>query len=224
MKLLKKGNVRIDNTKNAVLSHKYQFKKDVDFVVYAFITLLFFLLFSLNSYSQNLKGEGLKSAIVQYEMEAEGNTIPMTQYSDDYGNLLCMKMYIMGVEIATITTSDSVFIINFPQKNGIKYARPDSDVNYNALTPEIIKKYDIKADGTVEFLGKKCTVYTGRFENEGEKIETVTWVYKGVVLKSVSTTEDDKSVVLVAASIEENAEVSPDTFVIPADFEVKEMK
>jgi hypothetical protein len=194
-------------------------------IIVTAVSLLFLLIFiPVNTFSQDLKGEGLKSAIVLYDMQTEDDIIPMTQYSDDYGNLLCMKMYLMGVEIATITTPDSVFIINYSQKNGIKYVRPESDVNYNALTPEVIKKFDIKANGTVNFLGKKCTVYTARFDNDGQKVETVTWVYKGIVMKSVSTIEDDKSVVLVATSIEENPEVSKDTFAIPSDFDIKFMQ
>ena len=156
-------------------------------------------------------------------MITDDNSIPMTQYSDEYGNLLCMKMLLMGVEISTITTPDTVYIITYPQKNGVKYVRPQSDINYNNLTPEIIKQYNIKATGTVEFLEKTCTVYTAEFESEGEKIVTETWVYKGVVLKSVTTTESEKVVQLIATSLEENPEVSKDTFKVPEDFEIKLM-
>ncbi|MEG1674674.1 MAG: hypothetical protein RR608_06780 [Bacteroidales bacterium] len=165
----------------------------------------------------------MKSSIIQYEMITDGNSIPMTQYSDDYGNLLCMKMYMMGVEIATITNKDTVYVLNYPQKSGVKYVRPESDINYNDLTPEVIKKFNIKATGTVEFLNKKCTVYTAEFENEGLKVETTAWIYKGLLLKSVATYGDAKKVELVATSIEENPEVSPETFTVPEGFNIRNM-
>ena len=114
-------------------------------------------------------------------------------------------------------------MLNFPQKSGVKYARPEADINYNELTPEIIEKYQIVAKGIEEFLGKKCTVYTAVIENEGVKVESSTWVYKGVVLKSIATYGENKQVEMKAVSLDENPSIAADTFVIPSDFVIRAM-
>lgn len=183
--------------------------------------LLFLMMIPANAKTK--QGEGLKSAIIQYEMMTNGNAISMTQYSDDYGNQLCMKMFMMGIEVATITRNDTVYVLNYAQKSGVKYVRPETDINYNALTPELIAKYKIEAQGIEEVLGKKCTKYTARIVNEDTPVEVITWVYKGVVLKSVAEYGGDKRVEMVATSLEENPEVSEETFMVPSDFVIRAM-
>ena len=99
------------------------------------------------------------------------------------------------------------------------FPRPEEDINFNALTPAIIKKYQVKSNGTVDFLDRKCTSYELEFENRDVKKITV-WVYKGIELRRVTEYKDEAVNDLVATSIEENPDLSPDTFKIPAGFQI----
>lgn len=183
------------------------------------VALILFVLFMGIPLQAQLKGDGPKTAIIQYDYIVGDDTMGLVQYSDNYGALLCFKYDYMGAPFATIVTNDSVFEVSYSLQAYKAYERPEEDLNFNALTPDIIKKYNIQATGTVEFLGKTCTVYTTKFENRDVSQITV-WVYKGLELRRLTEYTSGPVTDLVATQIEENAEVSADTFKIPAGFQL----
>lgn len=181
------------------------------------MTLFLGMVFFFLPLQAQLRGDGLKTAIIQYEYIMGENTMGLVQYSDNYGALICFKYDYMGAPFATIVTNDSVFEISYGMQAYKAYDRPEEDINFNALTPELIKKYDIKSPGTIEFLGKNCTIYTTAFKDKDIKQITV-WIYQGLELRRLTEYANDQSTDLVATSIEENPEISPDTFKIPSGF------
>lgn len=182
----------------------------------AILGLILLVVFPLRA---QLKGDGPKTAIIQYNYIVGDNSMELVQYSTDYGATLCFKYDYMGAPFATIVTNDSVFEVSYSMQAYKAYPRPEEDINFNALTPEIIKKYNVETTGTIEFLGKNCTIYTTTFENRDIKKITV-WVYQGLELRRVTEYENDRTTDLVATSLEENPEISPDTFKIPEGFQL----
>lgn len=183
----------------------------------ALIGLMWCLLIPLHVHGQ-LRGDGLKTAIIQYNYIVGDNTMELVQYSDNYGAMLCFKYDYQGTPFATIVTNDSVFEISYAIKAYKAYQRPEEDINFNALTPEIIKKYNVEATGSIEFLGKNCTVYTSTITNSDVKKITV-WLYQGLELRRVTEFADNQTTDLVAISLEENPEISAETFKVPLDFD-----
>lgn len=184
------------------------------------LSLLFVLLcIPMGIYAQdNLKGDGLKSSIVKYEMTGQGMKVPVTEYRDNYGKLICTQMTIMGGEMGYIINGDKSYILYYTQKQYMELPVPEDEIDYNNLTPEIIEKYKIQATGTSDFLGKKCTVYTAEMESEGVAYQVETWVYKGVALKSVAKTSQGVLDERVAISFEENPNIPASTFEVPEGF------
>ncbi|MEG1587666.1 MAG: hypothetical protein RR346_12415 [Bacteroidales bacterium] len=183
------------------------------------VAILGLMLLAVFPLSAQLKGDGPKTAIIQYDYIVGENSMELVQYSTDYGALICFKYDYMGSPFATIVTNDSVFEVSYGMQAYKAYPRPEEDINFNALTPEIIKKYNVESTGTIEFLGKNCTIYTTTFKDRDIKKITV-WVYKGLELRRVTEYMDDQTTDLVATSLEENPEISPDTFKIPEGFQI----
>ncbi|MGL4292473.1 MAG: DUF4412 domain-containing protein, partial [Bacteroidales bacterium] len=127
--------------------------------------------------AQNLRGDGLKSSIVKYEMKAQDMQLPMVEYKDDYGKKICTKMTVMGSEIGYVISDDKSYMINYTQKQYMEIDNPQDPIDYNEMTPEMIKKYNIVATGTGEFLGKKCTIYTAEIKETKPEIKTTSWIY-----------------------------------------------
>lgn len=168
--------------------------------------------------AQNLRGDGLKSSIVKYELTAQDMEIPMIEYKDDYGKKICSKMTIMGGEIGYIMNGDKSYMINYSQQQYMELERPENKINYNELTPEVIDKYKITATGTGEFLGKKCTIYTSEMTDSKPAIKMTAWVYKGIPLKVISEYDNGTKDQRIATSIEENPVIPASTFEVPQGF------
>lgn len=179
------------------------------------IGLICCILFPLKA---QLRGDGLKTAITLYNYIVGESMMEVVQYSDNYGADLCFKYDYKGIPFATIMTNDSVFEVNYLMKACKAYPRPEEDINFNALTPEIIQKYNVEATGAIEFLGKNCTVYTATIANSDVKKITV-WLYQGIELRRVTEFTGNITSDLVATSIEENPEISAETFKVPQNFE-----
>lgn len=168
--------------------------------------------------AQNLRGDGLKSSIVKYDMIAQDMKVPMTEYRDDYGKKVCTKMEIMGGEMGYIMNGDLFYMVNYSQQQYMEIKQEKNEINYNELTPETIEKYKIKATGTGMFLEKKCTIYTSQMEAEGKNYETEAWVYKGIALKAITKAGDKMIGERIATSLEENPTIPANVFEIPAGF------
>lgn len=180
--------------------------------------LLILICIPVGMLAQNLRGDGLKSSIVNYEMTSQGMKVPIIEYRDNYGKSVCTKMTIMGSDMGYIMNGEKAYMVYYSQKQYMELPRPKDEINYNEMTPEAIEKYKIKATGTGEFLGKNCTIYSSEMESEGTTFQLEAWVYKGIVLKAIAKT--DKGVVdeRIATSIEENPAIPASTFEIPEGY------
>ena len=170
-------------------------------------------------HAQTLRGDGLKSSIVKYEMIAQDMKIPMTEYRDDYGKKVCTKMEIMGGEMGYIMNGDKAYMVNYSQRQYMVSNQPKEEIDYNEMTPEAIEKFKIKATGTGKFLGKDCTIYTSEMEAEGQTFKMEAWVYKGIALKTITKMDNGQaSDQRIATSIEENPVIPANVFEVPTGY------
>ena len=58
------------------------------------------------------------------------------------------------------------------------------NVNYLNLTPETIKKYNVKEVGKEKVAGKDCIKYTAEIEQMGQKVQVNASVWNGYAMKS----------------------------------------
>ena len=181
------------------------------------IIALLMIVSSIEIFGQE-RGQGLKTAIVNYKYTMNSNAMEMVMYYADYGNYQCFKYDVEGIPYATIVTPDSVMEINYAVQGYRKYAKSHLDINFNQLTPSIIKKFDINSPGTVEFMDKSCTIFNAKFKNE-EILEMMVWLFQGVELRRQITYKDQTKTNLLATYLEENPEISEQTFKDPDGFE-----
>ncbi len=182
------------------------------------IAIFFLSIISSGNIFAQLKGNGLKTAIVNYNYSIDGKSMEMVLYYSDYGNIQCFKYDVEGLPYATIVTKDSIIEINYGIQAYRKYAKSPLDINFNYLTPAVIKKFDIKSPGTVDFMDKSCTIFNAKFKNE-EISEMLVWVFKGVELRRQIIYNDKTKTDLIATYLEENPEISEHTFIVPGGFQ-----
>ena len=85
-----------------------------------------------------------------------------------------------------------------------------------------IKKYKVKELGKETVAGKECTKYEVTVFMMGQPQKQTVWVYKGITLKSASSS-DFGDMVQTATKIQENVEIPASMFVLPAGVKVQEM-
>ncbi|HNZ67779.1 MAG: hypothetical protein WBK43_04245 [Prolixibacteraceae bacterium] len=162
----------------------------------------------------------LKSGIVDYKSTMMGFDATQTLYFDDYGNKEVTESYmdIMGTKTTNVMLSKDGTMYNFDPENktGMKSpAMPQmNQLNFGALTDEVIKEWNLKEEGTETFLDKECTKYS--MNNTSLNMKGYYWVWKGIVLK-MDLEMATSGMVMEATNIQENAEVPAEKFEIPAD-------
>ena len=188
---------------------------------YAFRIVGIFVLMLLSTaslFAQKNKKDGLKTAIVNYNYSIDGKSMEMVLYYGDYGNIQCFKYDVEGLPYATIVSHDSIVEINYGIQAYRKYAKSPLDINFNYLTPAVIKKFEIKSPGTVDFMDKACTIFNAKFKHE-EIQEMLVWLFRGVELRRQIIYKDNSKTDLIATYIEENPEISEHTFNVPNGFQ-----
>jgi hypothetical protein len=165
----------------------------------------------------------IKSAIITKSMDMMGQKIDGVQYIDDFGvkESIMLKMPMQGVEgmymrLRSITKGDTVITANLDLKTGNKIVLPEKPVNYLKLTDEVREKYKIKEHAKEEIAGKLCNKYSLVISQMGQQASTTTWVWKGIVLKSVISVSG-MSMTEEVIDIQENVKIDSENFTIPND-------
>ena len=96
-------------------------------------------------------------------------------------------------------------------------------VNFNNLDEATVKKFKVKELGKETVAGKECTKYSVTLFMMGQPQKQTVWVYKGITLKSSAST-DFGDMGQTATKVEENIQIDPSMFTIPAGVKVQEMQ
>ncbi len=162
----------------------------------------------------------VRSGIIHYKGKTMGMKQDMTMYFDDFGKQEAMevKIDIMGMKTHNITIrkGDSLYSIDMQKKTGKRLAVKEDDpnnMNFNTLTEEVKKKFNIKEEGTEEFFGKPCKIYSLAYDKGNFKGKF--WVWKGITLKTESEIESIK-VNMEAEELEIDKEIPKSHFEIPS--------
>ncbi|MCK9613388.1 MAG: hypothetical protein WC401_08955 [Bacteroidales bacterium] len=168
---------------------------------------------------------GLKSAILHMKSKTMGMEQDVIMYFDDYGKKQCNELSIelLGKIMKQITITDSGYMYTYTtaDKNGTKIKLDENSpdkVNFNALTEEMVKKFNIKKTGTAVILDKKCDVYTA--EHTSAKMKGTYYVWKGFIMKAVSSVAGIE-VKMEAVKLEENPVIPAEKFEIPEDINIQ---
>jgi hypothetical protein len=162
----------------------------------------------------------LKSGIVEYKSTMMGFDATMTLYFDDYGakEVTETRMDVMGMKNTNVMLTKDGTAYNFDpeKKTGMKSpAMPQmNQINFEALTDDVVKEWNLKEEGKETFLDKECIKYS--MNNSNMNMKGYYWVWKGIALK-MEMEMATSGMVMEATSIQENAGVPAEKFEVPAD-------
>ncbi len=162
----------------------------------------------------------LKSGIVEYKSTMMGFESTQTLYFDDYGTkeVTDTLMDIMGTKNTNVmlTKDGTMYSFDPGKKTGMKSpAMPQmNQINFEALTDDVVKEWNLKEEGKETFLDKECIKYS--MNNSNMNMKGNYWVWKGIALK-MEMEMATSSMVMEATSIQENADVPAEKFEVPAD-------
>lgn len=174
------------------------------------------------------KGKFLvKSALIEYESVMMGMNQNMLMYIDNWGELtrIEMKGDFMGMKTYTVNiTKDSVqYVIDMTKKTGQKVIidkkNNPENIDFTALTDDVIKEFNLKKEGTEEFLGKKCDKYTMSYSKTKMKGTYLVWM--GIPLKT-DVSVAGLAMTMTAKKIDLDAKISPDLFNVPEGVKITE--
>ena len=149
------------------------------------------------------------------EMDMMGQTMVQEIYFDDYGAKQATVMNMQGQKMRQITKDGSNIMIDDAAKTATKMPAMgmmgggEQRINFSNLDEKTIKK-------------NTCKVYKYKVMMMGQAVSATACVYKGIVLKS-STSTDFGEMGQKATKIEENITVDPSMFTIPEGVKVQEM-
>lgn len=169
---------------------------------------------------EGVKKYEIKSGMLKTSTEVMGQLTETVMYFDNYGaqQVTKMNMEVPGMgemEISTIAKDGKTWMVNHTMKQVQEI--PDqgmTELNFTALTDEVIAEYKVKETGKETILGKECTIYTCEVVAQGQKASVTSWVYMGLPLKSV-TSVAGMNVTVEAKEFLENILVLPQTFEVP---------
>lgn len=167
----------------------------------------------------------VKSGIVTMEMDMMGQAMVQEIYFDDYGAKQVTVSNFGGGKMRMLNQDGSQIMVNDAEKTATKMPMmmgPQERVNFCNLTEKEIKKYKVQELGKETVAGKECTKYSVTLMAMGQPQKQTVWVYKGITLKSQSNS-DFGAMNQVATKIQENVEIDPAMFTIPAGVKVEEM-
>lgn len=170
----------------------------------------------------------VKSGKITMEMDMMGQTMVQEVYFDDYGAKQATMMNMQGQKTRQITQDGSNIMIDDAAKTATKMPAMGmmgggrSEINWSNLDEKTIKKNKIQEAGEETVAGKTCKVYKYKVMMMGQAVSATACVYKGIVLKS-STSTDFGEMGQKATKIEENITIEPSMFTIPEGVKVQEM-
>jgi hypothetical protein len=168
-----------------------------------------------------------KSGIITFKATVLVMDQEIITYFDDWGRKQRTELNIsfMGQKSKNITINDSSFVYSWDpdKKAGVKspldLSKPEN-MNYNELTDEVKKKYQIKEDGTGKVLDRECKVYSMVFSEAG--ISGKYYVWNGIALKTEASAQG-LGINIEATKIEENVSIPAEKFSLPTDVDFVEM-
>ena len=177
---------------------------------------------------------GVKSGVITMSMDMMGNEMITETYFDDYGlkTAQVSEGGFMGGEgkTRTITDKDGAQIrINDAEKTATKFPAGGfgggfgggrNQINWNNLTDQVKKDNNIKELGKETVAGKECTKYSMTMDMMGQSMEQTVWIYKGIMLKNLMSTEMGEFG-QTCKKFEEKA-VDASMFTVPAGVKVEE--
>jgi len=179
----------------------------------------FMLIIALNATAQeNAHRYGIKSGIAHSVTRLNEHETPTVQYFDDYGNLEAVIQTIdMGglgsYENTTITKKGKAWFVN-PSGKSKAFDNPIADLTFINPSEAVINKYKIHDTGEKEeFLGRMCNKFTYETTQGRKTVVTTAWVYKGIILKSVTMIGRRESS-FEMTDFQENVKVPAEVFVI----------
>ena len=171
----------------------------------------------------------VKSGKITMEMDMMGQTMVQEVYFDDYGAKQATVMNMQGQKTRQITQDGSNIMIDDAAKTATKMPAMgmmggggEQRINWSNLDEKTIKKNKIQEAGEETIAGKTCKVYKYKVMMMGQAVSATACVYKGIVLKS-STSTDFGEMGQKATKIEENITIDPSMFTIPEGVKVQEM-
>lgn len=168
----------------------------------------------------------VKSGKVTMEMDMMGQTMVQEIYFDDYGAKQVTVMNMQGQKMRTLQQDGSNIMVNDADKTAMRMPAMGQDaanrINFLNLDEKTIKKNKIEEVGEEVIAGKTCKKYKYKVMMMGQPITTTAWVYKGITLKS-STSTDFGEMGQTATKIEENIDIDPAMFTIPEGVKVQDM-
>ncbi len=169
----------------------------------------------------------LKSGIVTMNSEVMGIKNTVTMYFDEYGKKESQISTgeFMGVktENMNLTKDGYMYTVDLLKKTGTKMkilSNNPQNLDFSALTEDIMKEMNLKKEGTETFLGKTCDKYSMNYEKM--KMKGYYLVWQNIAVKTDMEISGMK-MKLEATKIEENVSVPADKFEIPADIKIQEL-
>lgn len=179
------------------------------------------LLTSMFLSAQEAKYE-FKSAIIKSEVSAFGQKIETTTYIDDYGKKESSETIVKmpgtdnkAKHLRTIMDGASVINIDLDLKKAIRIPLPEKPINYLNLTPEIKEKFKMKESGTEDIAGKPCKKYALEVSQMEQTVEMKTCIWKGIPLKTESSSNGMVLMTQTVTDIQENVPVKAEIFTLP---------
>ena len=170
----------------------------------------------------------VKSGKVTMEMDMMGQTMVQEIYFDDYGAKQATVMNMQGQKMRQIAQDGSNIMIDDAAKTATKMPAMgmmgggEQRINFSNLDEKTIKKYKVKELGTETIAGKECKKYSVTVFMMGQPQKQTVWVYKGITLKS-SSSSDFGEMVQTATKLQENVEIPASTFTVPEGVKIQDM-
>ena len=169
----------------------------------------------------------VKSGKVTMEMDMMGQTMVQEIYFDDYCAKQATVMNMQGQKMRQIAQDGSNIMIDDAAKTATKMPAMgmmggEQRINFSNLDEKTIKKYKVKELGTETIAGKECKKYSVTVFMMGQPQKQTVWVYKGITLKS-SSSSDFGEMVQTATKLQENVEIPASTFTVPEGVKIQDM-
>ena len=167
----------------------------------------------------------VKSGGVTMEMNRMGQDIVQEVYFDDYGAKQATVSEFGGNKMRQVVVDGDNLMVNDATKTAIKMPMMSQRevVNYSNLDEATVKKFKVKELGKETIAGKECTKYSVTVFMMGQPQKQTVWVYKGITLKS-SSSSDFGEMVQTATKIQEDVEIPASMFTLPEGVEIQEMQ
>ena len=167
----------------------------------------------------------VKSGVVTMEMNMMGQDIVQEVYFDDYGTKQATVSEFGGNKMRQVVVDGDNLMVNDATKTAIKMPMMSQRevVNYSNLDEATVKKFKVKELGKETIAGKECTKYSVTVFMMGQPQKQTVWVYKGITLKS-SSSSDFGEMVQTATKIQEDVEIPASMFTLPEGVEIQEMQ